>query len=46
MEKDKALRLDGCIIVFWLFGWDIVKEKVIGVFNECYTIGQFVEAIM
>nr|CAN70181.1 hypothetical protein VITISV_000006 [Vitis vinifera] len=38
---DKAPGLDDFTMAFWLFCWDVVKPKILGLFRELYFHGTF-----
>ncbi|RVX21348.1 Transposon TX1 uncharacterized 149 kDa protein [Vitis vinifera] len=38
---DKAPGPDGFTMAFWLFCWDVVKPKILGLFREFYLHGTF-----
>ncbi|WKA10977.1 hypothetical protein VitviT2T_028516 [Vitis vinifera] len=45
LGKDKALGPDGFTMAFWLFGWDVVKDEIMGFFREFHERGRFVKSL-
>ena len=46
LGKDKAPRLDGFTMAFWLFWWDVVKVEIMGFFfREFHERGRFVKSL-
>ncbi|RVW39477.1 Transposon TX1 uncharacterized 149 kDa protein [Vitis vinifera] len=45
LGKDKAPGPDGFTMAFWLFGWDVVKVEIIGLFREFHERGRFVKSL-
>ena len=40
---DKALGLDGFMLAFWQFSWEIVKADIMRMFKEFFETGKFVK---
>ena len=45
LNDEKALRVDGFIIVFWSFSWEFVKEEVMDLFKEFIEHKKFVRSL-
>ena len=42
LNGDKAPRLDGFSMAFWIFSWEFVKSDVLNFFKEFHEHGRFV----
>ena len=45
LVKDKAPRLDGFTMAFWLFCWDVMKVEIMSFFREFHEMGRFVKSL-
>lgn len=45
MNGDRPPRPDSYTIVYWIFNWKIIKEELMGLFNEFPETGMFVKVL-